>query len=416
MRGEEMLHVCYAISDEKGGYAKYVGTSLESVLSHTAHPVYCHLLHDDILRDADKKRFERLTASYGGRAALRFYEIPALYGDRLARAYALLDDRWLAWYSPAVLYRFFLWDILQRENIEKAVYLDGDVLAVGDIGELFQEPVGASGLAAVPDIEVQQTPEKFALVREGVFTAARYFNSGVLLMEPTAVLRAIDSDWFARVLAFFRQYPQADFPDQDVLNFFFSKTYHVLPYRYNTIVGWERHAGREAEDALLCHFSGHAIGLDLTDSFNRRFFASFLQTPWCDVEFMEKLTALLGTVYDKRTRDMERLSNQLAGKRRVFVAESAYVSYVRACFHIQAGEELIPCDDVLSAAGDFAQAMASLRETHGFLFFSRQYPLLRVSLEKKGLQEGADFDDGRRYLPQKLGGYVLDSYAAFRRL
>ena len=41
----DWIHVCYAVHDG-GGFSKYVGTSMASLLENASRPVCLHLLHD----------------------------------------------------------------------------------------------------------------------------------------------------------------------------------------------------------------------------------------------------------------------------------------------------------------------------------------------------------------------------------
>ena len=65
---------------------------------------------------------------------------------------------------------------------------------------------------------------------------------------------------------------------------------------------------------------------------------------------------------------------------------------------------------------EFIAAMQKLRATHVFLIFSESYPLDKRQFEAAGLNEQEDFLDGKLLLPQREGGYVLDSYQAFRSM
>ena len=407
---EQTIQVCYAIHDSDGSYAKFIGTSMESVLENTTAPLAFHILHDGTLTSLNREKFQRLTDEYG--AAVAFYDLPALQGPFLDRAYALLADVWLSYYSKAVLYRFFVWQILPRD-VQRAIYFDADILLNMDIRQLWREPTGPCGLAAVGDIAVQHNPERYNLIRDGFFDARRYFNSGVLLMDREAFTG--DETWIQETLHFFQQYPAADFPDQDVMNYFFGKDYRQLPYTYNQLVEWERLQQHVLRDGIY-HFSGHVLNLDFDDCFTQRFFHYFMKTPWADEHFLKRFYGLVRSTYDSRTHDLQQLGNLLVQRKRVLVYEQSFAPQIDKAFRLQPEEEAIPCEDILGNVAAFTEAAVGLKNTHTMLIFSQHYPQIAQAMAKAGLQQGRHFLDGRIFLSWGAGGYSLDEYEAFRRL
>ena len=407
---EQTIQVCYAIHDSDGSYAKFIGTSMDSILENTTAPVAFHILHDDTLTALNREKFQQLVDYYG--ATVAFYDLPALQGTFLDRAYALLADVWLSYYSKAVLYRFFVWQVLPRE-VQRAIYFDADILLNMDIRQLWREPTGPCGLAAVVDIAVQHNPERYNLIRDGFFDAGRYFNSGVLLMDREAFTG--NETWIQETLHFFQQYPAADFPDQDVMNYFFGKDYRQLPYTYNQLVEWER-LQQHGLTAGIYHFSGHVLNLDLDDCFTQRFFHYFMKTPWADEHFLNRFYGLVRSTYDSRTRDLQQLGNLLVQRKRVLIYEQSFAPQIDKAFRLQPEEEAIPCEDILGNVAAFTEAAVGLKNTHTMLIFSQHYPQIAQAMAKAGLQQGRHFLDGRIFLFWGAGGYSLDEYEAFRRL
>lgn len=404
------IHVCYALNDSDGHYAKYIGTSIQSIVERTDASIVFHLLHDETLTTENRGKFEQLVCPYG--SEIHFYDMPALKKAYLEQAYRLLDGRWLAWYSRAVIYRFCIWQILPSD-IGRAIYLDADILFHMDIADFAEEEIPNCGLSAVGDIGVQQASKDYNLIKDGYFDAQRYFNSGVLLMERTKFWER--NDWLKETLDFFQKHPLADFPDQDVMNDCFIHEYNRLPYRFNRLVDWERLQKTPVAPGIY-HFSGHAINLDLSDAFNRLYFDSFTKTPWCDVEFLAKFSGLIRQTYDIRTDTMNQLSNLFARKKRVVAYEPEFAAWVRENVQLQPEEDEILCEPVAAHRDEFIVAMKKLRATHVFLIFSESYPLDKQQFEAAGLNERENFFDGKLLLPQREGGYLMDGYRAFRSM
>ena len=404
------IHVCYAMHDADGHYAKFIGTSMCSILENTKRQIAVHILHDDTLTAGNREKFLQLAQRYG--AEISFYDVIAEQGPVLERAYAALSEVWLRYYSRAVLYRFFIWRLLPQ-SVGRAIYLDTDIIVQMDIEELWQQSTGSAGLAAINDIAIQHAPESYNLIRDGFFAAERYFNSGVLLMDRETF--GAEDSWIEKAVEFFRAYPSADFPDQDVMNYFFINRYEQLPYRYNQLVEWERLQGHPCTEGIY-HFNGHVINFDFKDAFTRMYFHYFMKTPWADERFLERFYGVVQSTYAHCTHILQECMNNLAGKKRVAVYEPEFTPAVAKAFRMRKGEELIPCEDIFAQREEFAQALKQLQDTYIFLFFSQQYPQLGNSLKQLGLQEGENYMDGRILLQQNENGYKMDEYQTWRTL
>ena len=159
-----------------------------------------HLLHDETLTIENKAKFEQLVQQYG--AQICFYDMSVLMQDYLKTVYRLLDGRWLDWYSHAVVYRFCIWQVLSQK-INRAVYLDADILFNMDIVRLWQQSVPDCGLAAVGDISVKKYPQEYNLIRDGCFDSRKYFS--FLLNRKTIILHVQQVD-FSTLFLFLSQY------------------------------------------------------------------------------------------------------------------------------------------------------------------------------------------------------------------
>lgn len=87
------------------------------------------------------------------------------------------------YYTKATYYRMFIPNLFPQYN--KAIYLDSDLLVLGDISELYNIELGTKLVAAAPD-DVIQNSEIFSTYVERVVGIAKhenYFNAGVLLMN-----------------------------------------------------------------------------------------------------------------------------------------------------------------------------------------------------------------------------------------
>ncbi|MBR1695554.1 MAG: hypothetical protein IJ709_09180, partial [Selenomonas sp.] len=155
LRWTTMIHVCYAVSDKKGTYTKYVGASLCSIFENTKEWVTVHFLHDYTLSTDNRRMLMQLVRSYGQQIV--FYDFERLFKKRFEALDA--DNEWMKPYikpevSQAICYRLVMGDAISK--VDRVIYLDADTIVNLDIAELWAEKTGKNGLAAVPDKVIQE--------------------------------------------------------------------------------------------------------------------------------------------------------------------------------------------------------------------------------------------------------------------
>lgn len=90
--------------------------------------------------------------------------------------------------TQAIYYRLLIPDLLLGENVQKAIYLDCDLILNADISELWNVELGRNVLAAVAETNegcrYVSSPRALRLYKElGIPEKNKYFNSGVLVMN-----------------------------------------------------------------------------------------------------------------------------------------------------------------------------------------------------------------------------------------
>jgi lipopolysaccharide biosynthesis glycosyltransferase len=177
--------------------------------------------------------------------------------------------------SLATYIRILLPELLPA-GIERALYLDCDVLVLGDLGRLWDEPLaGALCLAvqdtAAPFIDAELanpaclagtiTPRPIENYAElGLDPRAPYFNSGVMLVDPVGWRAEDVGERLLRCLDANRRHVR--FWDQYALNVVLAGRWRALDLRWNV-------------SPYLAGYGGHA-----TSPFARDAFESALREPW----------------------------------------------------------------------------------------------------------------------------------------
>ena len=136
------------------------------------------------------------------------------------------------YYTSAIYYRLFI--VGMFPNLDKALYLDCDIVALSDVAELYNTELGSAYVGAVADQVVGAEPifkdyTKRALGVDG----EKYFNSGVITLN-LKQLRKIN--FYEKFYAMLKSYDFRVAPDQDCLNVlckgrvrYFSEVWNRMP-------------------------------------------------------------------------------------------------------------------------------------------------------------------------------------------
>jgi lipopolysaccharide biosynthesis glycosyltransferase len=210
-----MLHVACA-ADAR--YLPYCATMLQSLFAHVPKQrIVVHYLCPPDFDRACRCALMHLVNRWGNEIV--FHAIPDNRVDGLP---PMRNVRRTIWY------RLFLPELLP--NVDRLLYLDADVLVVDRIDSLWHADLGGQPLGAVANAIEPGTRARL-LPAIGLPTDAKYFNSGVMLMD----LRALrEGGWAARVLDFaHEQGSKLVWGDQDALNGILCAHYQPLHPRWN---------------------------------------------------------------------------------------------------------------------------------------------------------------------------------------
>lgn len=133
-------------------------------------------------------------------------------------------------FSVVTYYRLFIASLFP--NYKRIIYLDCDLVVLGDISKLYNIELGDNILAAAPEQYVQNTPEfrLYAKNALGVYPD-NYVNAGVLVIDLERFREEKIEDRFIKLIT------EYDFdlldPDQAYLNYLCQNKIHILPNGWN---------------------------------------------------------------------------------------------------------------------------------------------------------------------------------------
>ena len=215
--------------DEK--YAKYATVTMVSILSGTSEPVDLYILDGGIAQET-KIQIQRFLKSH--HANLHHIEFIVVNQD-LVRDFPSVQH-----FSLNTYFRYFIAEL--KPEIHRALYIDSDMVIIGNIAELYNTDMHGLAAAAVPYIcndkkfaksghhkWIQAQKEKLHMSPESL-----YFNAGLMIM---------DLDWFRKnkmqnklVQMTLDWKDIITCPDQDILNMVFENKYEPLTPNFNIVV------------------------------------------------------------------------------------------------------------------------------------------------------------------------------------
>lgn len=202
-------------------YAPYAMVVMVSILQNTgqAASVVFHII-TEALPEALVQQMQALAASYGSSLFIHIaQELPShVYTN--------------GHLSAAAYYRLLLGSLLP-DSITRVIYLDCDLLVLGDISVLWQYDLQSKTMGAVPDYGILASKRSMVEKQKTLFLRRgdSYFNSGVLLIN---LQQWRNKSYEEKVLAEART-GRYRHNDQDILNKVLYGDWQSLPLEWNVI-------------------------------------------------------------------------------------------------------------------------------------------------------------------------------------
>ncbi len=190
-------------------YVPFLAVSIKSMLDNASKYYFynIHILTEGI---SEKNKAKLLTYQTKN-SKINFIELSdyiAKIKDRLA---ATLRD----YYTESIFYRIFIASLCPE--YKKAIYLDCDIVVLGDISKFYNINLGDNILGAVTDDVINGNEDFKTYAKFGVgVDHTKYFNSGVLLINLDEYRKQEIQKRFVYLLIKYNFDTAA--PDQDYLN------------------------------------------------------------------------------------------------------------------------------------------------------------------------------------------------------
>ena len=403
-----MIHVCFGLYDKTGRYSKFTGTTMLSIFENINTPprsVTIHILHDNTLTLDNREKFSYVAGQYN--QLVKFYNVEELCVDKISEMVRLFPAVKTSRFSIASLYRLIIPQILS-DDIEKAIYLDSDIIVNLDINELWRIELGDKVLGGVPEIFNGTNTQILTLCRDNIVKGEDYFNSGVLLIN-LKILRDKE-DLIIDGVKFVGEHTQLTLFDQDTLNRIFSTNYLKLPVEFNYFVKSHRYSEETFSSGKIYHYtdsnSGIGIKLDTGDPFSRLWIKYFAKTPWFNEETIGRLYAGVQGLHVGLKNFAAQVSAMMSGKTRAFFILPNNVEAMKKIFSIRDDEEIILAENPES----LQKLIDAMKLSAGKKVFFIVLPIFPFQvLIQEGFVPKKDFVNGMDFLSE-LHGVPLNSY------
>ena len=243
-------------------YLPYLGVTVKSIADHTSPEFHYDI---KILSTAIPK--ERLEMLYS--MPLPNVTVSTVDLDRpIGGIREALKRRLRDYYSESIYYRLFIPTMFPE--LDRAVYIDCDIVLCSDISRLYFTDIGDCLVGAVADESIPDVPAFCDYVDRWVgVPKEKYFNSGVLLMNLRAMREDRLEEKFLYLLGEYNFDTVA--PDQDYLNRLCFGRVHYLD------AGWNKQpkgGGEPLSEQFLIHYNmfnkpWHYRGVEYEEEFWR---------------------------------------------------------------------------------------------------------------------------------------------------
>ncbi len=219
-----MIHIACNID---ANFMQHCAVTLVSLFENNKSANICVHIVAPFLSEENQQLLHDLAAPYGNE--IRFYFPP----EDLLICFTI--QKFSKRISMATYYRCMFSAILPSD-VEKVLYLDCDIVVLGDISVFWNTDLSGIGAACIEDIGKDEDERYGRLHYDRSYS---YFNAGVLL---------INLDYWRKhkvdeqCVEYFRKYPERiHFNDQDLLNVVLCEDKVFVPLKWNMQDGFYRY-------------------------------------------------------------------------------------------------------------------------------------------------------------------------------
>lgn len=199
-------------------YAPFVATTILSVVKNTKAFINFYILDGGITNEK-KQKITGLKNKFKN-FSIEFIDMEKYNLERFPE---------IRHYSTSAFSRYFIPEL--KPELEKAIYLDVDIIVTGDILELYNQNLEHYALGAILEDFYPANYTYLKKICPEYKGGSNYFNSGVLLInipefnKRGCLQKLLDCT--------FQYYKKMSCADQDIFNIIFQNNFKILDYKFN---------------------------------------------------------------------------------------------------------------------------------------------------------------------------------------
>lgn len=221
-------------------YSPFVATTIASICDNTKSNIDFYIL-DSFISEINKEKILELKKSFNN------FNIEFIKIDSNKE---FLNIKYINHASHVTIstYNRFLIPKL-KPQLKKVLYLDVDIVALGDIKELYDIDMENYHFAAIPESFITQQEDKETKNRLNLAQNHKYFNAGVFVLDNQYWVK---NDILNKALEVENNYRgKLKYADQDILNIIFNNNYKILSQKFNLMT----QAKTNINDIVIRHFN-----------------------------------------------------------------------------------------------------------------------------------------------------------------
>ncbi|MDL2235499.1 polysaccharide pyruvyl transferase family protein [Christensenellaceae bacterium OttesenSCG-928-L17] len=236
---KKTINIAFAVND---GYMKHLNVAIFSLLKNNSNASFCINILCDQLSEQSKESVKTF---------LKFHKDTTIEFIELKDRISLFEKLELSidYISKETYFRYILADVLPDKD--KVLYLDADILVVGDISKLYNTDISKYYMAGAEDPHILADGYKPTV---GFGHKDLYVNAGVLLFNLTKIRQDnMVQKLFSNTLKYWNR---IKYQDQDILNITFRGHIRKIDKRYNFVWYNVQNNISSYSDAAIFHYIG----------------------------------------------------------------------------------------------------------------------------------------------------------------
>lgn len=296
---DDVLHIAFAVDEN---YMKPAGVMISSIIKNNPNGhFYFHLFTTSIKKD-DVQRLKKL-ANNACSLCIRFFD------ENVFSKLQTSEN-----FPTSIYYRLVIPFSLQSIT-DRVLYLDSDMLCVGDIYSIKDIEFHNNIIAAIPDewISLEYIEElnlnKYTL----------YFNSGFIYYN---IPRWLSEDMLLHFMRLINN-KNYSYPDQDVLNIILQGNVEFLPRYYNKF--YKKNEKHIDKSTIILHYVGPSkpwLSIDRAENLYKQYYDN---SPWGDIPLRMPKDHVEYKRYSKIQFKNKNILSGMYWKIRYLVSKAGYI-------------------------------------------------------------------------------------------